>query len=110
MSLLASAAAIGGCSIAGSWKTVAVDPPDARFPLDHVTFDRDNNYTATWSENGKTRTATGQYQWNWSKLEIVQTGRPARAYRTRHLLDGRLVLTFDESGAKASATLERVDK
>lgn len=99
-----------GCGIAGSWKRVAVDPPGAPFPMDHVTFDRDNNYTATWSQQERARTSTGRYKWNGFKLDIMERGSLPRAYRARLRLDGKLVLTYEERGAKVAATLERVHK
>ena len=99
-----------GCSIAGSWQRVAVDPPGVPFPLDHVTFDRDNNYTATWSQQERARTSTGRYKWNGFKLDIMERGSMPRTYRANLRMDGRLVLTYQERGAKVAATLERVHK
>ncbi len=99
-----------GCSIAGSWKRVAVDPPGVPFPVDHVTFDRDDNYTATWSHEGRARTSTGRYHWNGFKLDVMQEEGLPRSYRGRLRLDGTLVLTYEERGAKVTATLEKVEK
>ncbi len=99
-----------GCSIAGSWQRVAVDPPGAPFPIDHVTFDRNDNYTATWSHDGRPRTSTGRYHWNGFKLDVAQEAKMPRSYRARLRLDGKLVLTYEEGGAKVMATLEKAEQ
>ena len=78
--------------------------------MDHVTFDRDNNYTATWSKQERARTSTGRYKWNGFKLDIMERGSLPRVYRARLRLDGKLVLTYEERGVKVAATLERVHK
>ncbi len=106
--LAACVGAVAGCSIAGSWKRIAVDPPGVPFPVDYVTFDHNDNYTATWTYEGKTRTSTGRYHWNGFSLEVLQTGSQPRKYRARRQLDGKLVLTYEEGAAKATATLQRV--
>ena len=103
----ASALCSAGCSIAGSWERVSVDPPGAPFPVDHVTFDRASNYTSTWTQDGEPRTNTGAYRWNGRQLKVASPGHEPRIYRGRLRLDGRLVLTYEEGGAKVQAVLER---
>ena len=100
----------GGCTIAGSWRTIAVDPPGAPFPVDRVTFDRDNNYTASGSQEGEICTSTGRYRWNWFKLDVMEPGRLPRTYSARRRLDGRLVLTYKEGRGKVTAILAKMDK
>ena len=100
--------AVGGCGITGSWKRIAVDPPGAPFPVDRVTFDRQHNYTATWSHGGQTRTSTGEYRFSWNILEIMETGRQPRTYRAYRRLDGKLLLTYGEGGGEMTATLTKV--
>lgn len=107
---LICAATAGGCSIAGSWRTIAVDPPGAPFPVDRVTFDRGNSYTATGSREGEIRTSTGHYRWNWFKLDIMEPGRLPRTYSARRRLDGTLMLTYEEGRGKVTATLAKVDE
>jgi len=85
-----------------------VDPPGARFPVDRVTFDREHNYTATWSQGGETRTSTGRYRFNWLELDIMETGKQPRTYRAYHRLDGKLVLMYDEGRGKTTAILTKV--
>lgn len=100
----------GGCTIAGSWRTIAIDPPGAPFPVDRVTFDRGNNYTASGSQEGEIRTSTGRYRWNWFKLDVMEPGRLPRTYSARRRLDGKLMLTYEEGRGKVTATLAKVDK
>jgi hypothetical protein len=95
---VAAVAGAAGCSIA----------PGVPFPLQHVTFDREDNYTASWTESGRSRTSTGQYNWNGFTLKVMQEGNLPRKYGARRRLDGRLVLTYAEGEGKVNATLERV--
>jgi hypothetical protein len=110
LAALMGATTAGGCSIAGSWRTIAVDPPGAPFPVDRVTFDRDDNYTATGSREGETRTSTGRYRWNWFKLDVLEPGGQPRTYSAQRRLDGKLVLTYKEGRGKVTATLAKVDE
>jgi len=105
---VAAAAGAAGCSIAGSWRTVTIDPPGVPFPLEQVTFDREQNYTASWTENEQPRTSTGQYSWNGFSLKVMQEGSLPRKYAARRRLDGRLMLTYAEGEGRVKATLERV--
>ncbi len=100
--------AVAGCSLAGSWRVIATDPPGAPFPVSVVTFDRDHNYTSTWSYEGGPRTSVGRYRWNGINLKIMEAGRLPRTYRGRLRLGGDLVLTYQENDAKVVATLEKV--
>ena len=99
--------AIGGCSVAGSWKTDTIEPPGVPFPVEMLTLSPDSQYTASWQENGRRRTSTGQYRWTGSELEIIEGGRTARTYQGKLRLDGRLVLTYGEGNAKVVAILEK---
>ncbi len=108
LTALACASAIGGCSIAGSWRATAITPPGAPFPVEHVTFDRDSHYTASWEQDGRRCTSTGSYRFDGFSLEILQPGSLPRVYDARLRLDGKLVLTYAEGDAKVSAVLEKV--
>ncbi len=99
-----------GCSIAGSWRTVAVDPPGAPFPVEAVRFDAANTYTSTGTYGGERRTTTGRYDFNGFKLDITEGGRLPRSYAARLRLDGKLVLTLREGDAKMTATLAKIDR
>lgn len=105
---VAAVAGAAGCSIAGSWRTVTIDPPGVPFPLQHVAFDREHNYMASWTESGRSRTSTGRYNWNGFTLRVWQEGNLPRKYGARRRLDGRLVLTYAEGEGKVNAILERV--
>lgn len=99
-----------GCSIAGSWRTVAVDPPGALFPVEVVRFDGANTYTSTGVYGGEKRTTTGRYEFNGFKLDITEGDRLPRSYGARLRLDGKLVLTLREGDAKMTATLAKIDR
>ena len=96
-----------GCSLAGSWRIVSVDPPGMPFPVDTVTFDRNQNYTATRRHEGKTHTSTGQFHWDGFTLDVMQPGTVPRTYGARLRLDGNLVLTNRQGETKAVAILTR---
>lgn len=98
---------IAGCGVAGSWKRIAIDPPGIPFPLDRVTFDAQNHYTASWKQGGRERTSTGTYKSNMFTLEVAQHGQAARTYRVRRRMDGKLELIYNIGDRKVVATLER---
>ena len=101
---------MAGCSIAGSWRVVSTNPPGAPFPAQVVTFDRNNSYTATGPEEDGGVTSTGQYRFNWFNLDILEPGNMPRTYRARRQLNGALVLTYEQRGAKVSATLVKTGR
>ena len=101
---------VAGCSITGSWKRIATDPPGAPFPADHVTFGGNRNYTATWSHEGRTCISTGRYRWNGAVLDIVQAGSSPRSHRARRRLDGKLELTYKEGDVKVTAILAKTKR
>ena len=107
---LGGAVALGGCSIAGSWRVVSTEPPGAPFPVAVLTLDPNNTYTATGSNDARPRTTTGQYRWNGSRLDVLETGKVPRSYQARRRFDGSLVLTYEERGARVSATLVRAEE
>lgn len=110
LAMLAGALALSGCSIAGSWRVVSIDPPGAPFPVQVLTLDPNNNYTATGPEHAKPCTTTGQYRFNGSRLEVVEGGRMPRTYGARRQMDGSLVLTYEERGVRVRATLVRTEE
>lgn len=107
---LACLASLSGCTIAGTWNTVSVDPPGAGFPVDTITFGRGKNYTMTWEQAGRSRTALGKYRWDGFRLEVLRPGLAPRSYDASLGLDGMLTLTYGTGGSKISATLERTDR
>jgi len=96
-----------GCSIAGSWQTVSVEPKGFPFPLEAITLNSDNQYTATWQNDGRRRTTTGQYRWNGRSLELARNGFSPRKYRTTRRWDGKLVMHFKQNDATMTAILEK---
>ena len=96
-----------GCSITGSWRRIATDPPGTPFPVDHVAFDQHERYTATWLDQDQTRTSTGRYDWNGSRLIIRRPNAEPRIYQGRLRFDGTLVLTYQEGGDTVSAILRK---
>ncbi|MGD2110959.1 MAG: hypothetical protein PVI86_16405 [Phycisphaerae bacterium] len=100
---------LSACSIAGSWRVVSTDPPEAPFPVEVVTFDPQHNYTATSSKTLKRGGSTGKYRWNGFRLEIAESGKSPRTYKARRQPDGTLVLTYEENGIGVSATLVRTE-
>lgn len=98
------------CTIAGSWKTVSVDPPGASVPVDSITFDKSHNYTASWQQAGKSRTTLGEYRWNGFRLNVVRPGNQPETYGARIGLDGKLTLTYGTGASKIKTVLERADQ
>lgn len=104
------AAILVGCSIGGSWRVVATDPPGTAAPVSVVTFGPNHNYTATWYRQGKTHTGVGRYHWSITGLEMTGADKLSPPVGARIRLDGKLVLTYKEGGTKTAATLEKVGK
>ncbi len=96
-----------GCSVSGSWKRVATDPPQAMFPLESLDLDDNHNYTARWKHKGRKFGSTGTYQYRHGTLSIAESGRAARDYDARLRLDGKLELTYTINGNTITALLER---
>ena len=103
-------ATIGGCGITGSWRAVAIDPPGMPLPIETLTLDPNQQYTATWSEGEEKRTSTGQYRWNGLTLEVVQMGNMPRHYNAHLGSDGRLILTHRRDDARVVVRLEKVER
>lgn len=104
---LLSALSATGCSLAGSWQTVSVEPLGLPFPLEAITLDNDNNYTATWAHDGQRRTTTGRFKWNGRSLELARQGFSPRKYRAKKRLDGKLVMYFEQNDVTMTAILEK---
>ncbi|MHC4698008.1 MAG: hypothetical protein ACYTFA_14845 [Planctomycetota bacterium] len=47
VAVFATAAIVNGCTLAGTWRTVAVTPEGERFPIVSVTFGEHRRFTAT---------------------------------------------------------------
>lgn len=78
--------------------------------MDYVAFDQHDRYTATWLDLGQTRTSTGRYDWNGSRLIIRRPNAEPRIYQGRLRFDGTLVLTYKEGGDTVSAILRKADE
>ncbi len=98
-----------GCSVAGSWRLVSVDPPGAPFPIESLTLDARDQYTATCIQAGRVRTETGEYQWNGRSLSVRAEGMGGRTYPAKLQPGGHLVLTHIQGGVKIVATLAKVN-
>ncbi len=112
LALLTAALAAGGCSIAGTWKTVKVDPEDAagESPFQIVTFSDDGQYSATIEDGNQIRTRLGKYKWDGMKLTVMPGGGESRVYPGRlSVFTGRLVLTHQQDDRKITATLEKIE-
>ncbi len=96
-----------GCSISGQWKRIATDPPQALFPVDHLTLDEDHQYTSRWERKGRKLASTGTYQYRGGKLSVAEYGRAPRDYGAHVRLDGKLELTYTINGQTITAILER---
>jgi len=100
--MLASA----GCSLAGTWKRVSVQPDDAPFPFAYITFDDKDQFTATQSvdtaSHTDSHTVTGTYKWGWRRLILSPTDpqEQEQVFSGYRRLDGKLVLTPAGSGKK----------
>lgn len=97
-----------GCNLRGTWQQTAVEPPNASFPLERMTFEEDR-FTATSCAGGVTQTTTGRYRWDGRTLTFEPTDAEARNYQCRQSFGGdRLFLARQEDAARTTATFERV--
>ena len=94
---------VTGCSLTGTWKTINIIPPDARFPMNRISFDNDSRFTATAEYEGQTRTSTGTYEWNGRKLLVFPDGGGERTYPGRRRWDRKLLLTHNRNGERITA-------
>ncbi|MFQ5492166.1 MAG: hypothetical protein ACE5GE_15730 [Phycisphaerae bacterium] len=111
--LLTVVAMIGGCSIAGTWKSVRTDPADAmsKTPFQMVTFNDDGEYSATRQEGSQVMTATGTYKWDGMKLTITPSEGEQRVYPgCLDMFTGQLVLKHKHEDQKTTAWMEKVDE
>lgn len=102
------AVVLGGCSLAGTWKTVQIAPQGAAFPIDQATFDDSGRYTASREEDGVVRTETGRYTWNGMRLELRPADGEPKRFRGR-ASGSRLRLTHSTDDVQVRATLERIE-
>lgn len=107
--LVGAASLLGGCSVAGSWRVVDIDPAGAPFPVDQVTFSAGNQYTASWTQAGEKRTGTGDYRLRGSMLDIMEQGRAPRSYHLKRRGNDTILLTYRENNAAVTATLKRAE-
>lgn len=107
--LVASLLLFAGCSIAGTWKTVSVEPQDMadKFMFSSVTFGDDGTYSATAKYEGQESTSTGKYEWSGTELDIDPDNGDAREYDGYLRMDGKLVLKHEHDGKSMTATLQK---
>lgn len=101
---------LGGCSIAGTWKTVKVSPESEgkSFPIQMVTFTPDGDYSATEQRGDQTMTSSGKYKWDGMNLTVMPTGGSERVYPgCMCLITNRLVLKHKMEGKTMSAEMEK---
>jgi len=101
---------IGGCSIAGTWKTVKVEPEGTMHgsPFQMVTFTEDGQYSASHQYGEDLRTSAGKYKWDGMKLTVMPAEGEERVYPGHwNMFTGHLVLSHQAEGEKVTATLEK---
>ncbi len=82
--------AVGGCSIAGQWRTSQRELPP-HWTIAEMTLTEDGRYTSTDAD--LVNTETGRYQWNGATLELLPTDGPNHVYSGRMAGDGALLLS-----------------
>ena len=97
---------VGGCTLAGTWRAVDIDPPDAIGVIRTMTFDG-QRFTATTEDGAKLRTTTGAFEWNGSRLTLRTSGGPARVFSGRKS-GGKLTLLDKRPDGPVRTTLEKV--
>jgi hypothetical protein len=97
---------LGGCSIAGEWRTQNPEQFGPQFPLYSVTFEEDKRYSAAGGPGAQERTSTGTYSWNGSELKLMPTRGPQRSYKGRlNIFKEELVFNRDAEGKKVDPPL-----
>lgn len=98
-----------GCSLAGTWKTVEVEPDTgAEIPFSMITFDESNMlYSAAETRDGRTVTSTGAYRWSGQTLTLTPEGTPPRKYKGFLWWGKTLKLTCRVDDQEIKATLEK---
>jgi len=98
---------IGGCSVSGTWKRVATDPPNAPFPVDDLFLGDDGSYQARWKHDGRQYGNHGTYEYAGGELAVAQYGMSPQKYGARLRLDGKLELTLTVNEHTIKAVMER---
>lgn len=105
--LVAVCGLLSGCSsLVGSWRSVAIDPPSASYPIESLSFD-DILYTASWSLDGEPRTDTGRYSWNGKRLDILENGSIRRSFDARLKGEQTLLITVKQQDRTIVTTMVR---
>ena len=118
MGLIVAALTAGatGCTVVGTWRTVTVDQTglpssadasDARFDIVVVTFDDQDNFTATEKRDGVRTTRTGAYRFTGFRLTLDPDDGERHVYRARLDVRGFLLLTQSAEGQRVKAKLEK---
>jgi len=114
LALATAALAVGGCSIAGTWKTVKVDPEDAGQdnPFRMVTFTNEGEYSGTYQSGNELRTVIGKYTWEYKwdgmKLTVIPGEGERRTYAGYvNLFTKQLILSHQVDDQKITTTLEK---
>jgi len=98
---------VGGCSLTGSWKPISIDPPDANFTIEYITFDKNHQYTATWLDGDQIRTSVGIYHNDRFSLDITNRDDILQFCRLKKLPGRRLMLIYETETEKVSTILVR---
>ena len=96
----------GACTLAGTWRAVDIDPPDAIGVIRTMTVDG-QRFTATTEDGTKLRTTTGAFEWNGSRLTLRTSGGPARVFSGRKS-GGKLTLVDKRPDGPVRTTFEKV--
>lgn len=114
LALATAALAVGGCSIAGTWKTVKVDPEGTGqdSPFRMVTFTDEGEYSATHQSGSELRTVIGKYTWEYKwdgmKLTVIPGEGERRTYAGHlNLFTKQLILSRRVNDRKVTTTLEK---
>jgi len=109
LALVLLIAAVSGCSIAGTWKTVSIEPLEAAedFHFSTVTFGNDNMYTGKAKYDGEEVTSTGRYDWDGMTLKVQPDEGSDRTYQAVLWWGRQLVLKHQQDGQTVSARMER---
>lgn len=97
-----------GCSIAGTWRTIKVQPdPPGGYPISRITFDdHAMTFAATTERDNETVISEGQYDWDGFHLTLKPKDKPERNY-SGFLWWGKWRLDHTTGGTDYKATLIR---
>lgn len=99
-----------GCSVAGTWRVISIEPEGAEFPISRLTLDSRQRFTATGPIDGEVRTRVGTYRSSLGTLRLIPNNGSDESYRASFRWSGTCVLSVRSDAARDSVSATMVQE